>query len=168
MAALLASASAPASGAVLVLTGLARLGGETRAYFAEPPATGHFSLTVGETFAGIRLVSVDLPGRSALVADADGIRRVAFASGDVTAALGPKIQARRAAREPDVVAGRPDLFRRDEYVAQIAQGLADVDVPAADLRDPRTNPAAEGAASGEKGAEETCAAVRPSTLPDAR
>jgi hypothetical protein len=150
IAALLASASAPASGAVLVLTGLARLGGETRAYFAEPPATGHFSLAVGETVAGIRLVSVDLPGRTALVADADGIRRIAFASGDGTVAVAPKFQARRVAGQPDVVPGGPDLFRRDEYVAQIAQGLADADVPVADPRTPRANPAAEGAASGEK------------------
>ncbi len=150
IAALLASASAPASGSVLVLTGLARLGGETRAYFAEPPATGHFSLAVGETAAGIRLVSVDLPGRTALVADSDGIRRVAFASGDVTAALAPRIPARRAVREPDVVPSGLDFSGRDEYVAQIARGLADADVPSADPRDPRTNPAAEGAASGEK------------------
>lgn len=150
IAALLASASAPASGAVLVLTGLARLGGETRAYFAEPPATGHFSLAVGETFAGIRLVSVDLPGRTALVADADGIRRVAFASGDGTTALAPKIQVRRAVHGPDAVPGDPDLFRRDEYVAQIARALADGDVPVVESRDARTRPAAEGAASGEK------------------
>ena len=150
IAALLAAASAPASGSVLVLTGLARLGGETRAYFAEPPATGHFSLAVGETMAGIRLISVDLPGRTALVADADGIRRDAFVSGDGPAALAPEIQARRAAREPDVAAGGPDLLRRDEHVAQIAQGLADADVPVADPRDPRPHPAAEGSASGEK------------------
>ncbi len=149
-AALLAAAPASASGPALVLTGLARLGGETRAYFAEPPATGHFSLAVGETVAGTRLVSVDLPGRTALVADADGIRRVAFASGDVTAAPAPRIQARRAAREPDVAPGGPDLFHRDESVAQIAQGLADADIFVADPRDPRTNSPAESAASGEK------------------
>ena len=150
VAALIASAPAPASGSALVLTGLARFGGESRAYFAEPPATGYFSLAVGETVAGIRLVSVDFPGRTALVADADGIRRVVFASGDATAAPAPRIQARRAAREPDVAPGGPDLFRRDEYVAQIAQGLAGADVAVADPRDPRTDSAAGDAASGEK------------------
>lgn len=150
IAALLASASAPASGSALVLTGLARLGGETRAYFAEPPATGHFSLAVGETVAGIRLVSVDLPGRTALVADADGIRRIAFASGDGTAAVAPKIQARHGVRGPDVVPSGPDPFRRDEHVAQIAQVLAEAEVLLADPRDPRTKPASEDAASGEK------------------
>ena len=155
LAALLASASAPASGAALVLTGLARLGGETRAYFAEPSATGHFSLTVGESVAGIRLVSVDLPGRTALVADADGIRRIAFASGDGTTVLAPKIEARRAARGPDVVPSGPELFRRDEHVAQIAQDLADADVPVADHRDARTKPTTEGAASGDKTGEKT-------------
>ncbi len=150
LAALFAAAHASASAATLVLTGLARFGGESRAYFTEPPATGHFSLAVGESVAGIRLVSVDLPGRTALVADAGGTRRVAFASGDVTAASAPRIQARRAAREPGVAPGDPDPFRRDEDVARIAQGLAVADVAVADPRDRRTNSAAEGAASGEK------------------
>ena len=72
-----------ASAAPLVLTGLFRIGGESRAFFEDPATGGYFSLTPGEEGGGIRLLTVEFKDRWALVADHTGTNRIVFGTKDL-------------------------------------------------------------------------------------
>jgi hypothetical protein len=77
---LMVAARLPVSSADgLVLTGLARSGGISHAYFFEPAGGKHFSLGIDEDYAGLRLIEINSRQGWALVADARGTNRVEYA-----------------------------------------------------------------------------------------
>ena len=83
---ILSLAAGQAWGGPLVLTGLSRIGGESRAFFSDGTASGSFSLMPGEDRDGVRLLSVEFRERWALVADRTGTNRIVFATADASQA----------------------------------------------------------------------------------
>ncbi len=73
-------------GAPLMLTGMSRIGGETRAFFSDGTPSGYFSLTSGEDRDGVRLLVVEFRERWALVADHNGTNRITFGNPGVSPA----------------------------------------------------------------------------------
>jgi hypothetical protein len=87
---ILSLALSQAWGGSLVLTGLSRIGGESRAFFSDGTASGSFSLMPGEDREGVRLLSVEFRERWALVADCTGTNRIVFATA-VPAQVAPTV-----------------------------------------------------------------------------
>jgi hypothetical protein len=111
-------AAGTAAAAPLVLTGLSRIGGETRAFFGDATTGSYFSLSPGEDRSGVRLLEVQFKDHSVLVADRTGTNRIVFGSNDRPSSLAQ----RTALMYPDRngSADRPE--RRLAAVAGMSQG----------------------------------------------
>jgi hypothetical protein len=89
----------------LVLTGLAATGGRVRAFFSSPTASGGgaFSVSLHQESLGVRLVSVNLRERTALISEGGIERRLCLGGGT---AAGDPVDAESAK------AGRPNTGLR--------------------------------------------------------